>query len=60
MVELILVFAIASFTHYFGIFTFHAIHYITLWFLFVSIGFYVSYWIGKINGNTKKEKGENK
>ena len=57
---LILVLAIASFTHYFGIFTFHAIHYISLWFLLFAISFYVSYWIGKLNENKKKEKGEQK
>ena len=60
MVELILVLAIASFTHYFGIFTFHAIHFVSLWFLLFAVSFYVSYWVNKLNGNQKKEKGEQK
>jgi len=58
MADIILVLGIATFFHYFGIFTFRSEHYWSLLFLFFSVGFFFSYWENKLGNN--KNKGENK
>ena len=60
MADILLILGIATFLHYFGIFTFHTEHYWSLIFLFFSIGFFFSYWESKLNGGKNKNKGEQK
>ena len=62
MSDIILVLGIATFLHYFGIFTFHSVHYWSLLFLLFSVDWFFESWNKRLEEpkDKEKEKGVNK
>ena len=58
MSDVFLVLGLATFLHYFGIFTFHTQHYWSLLFLLAAVDFFFESW--RKNLKEKPNKGENK
>jgi len=58
MSDVFLVLGLATFLHYFGIFTFHTQHYWSLLFLLAAVDFFFETW--RKNLKEKSNKGENK
>lgn len=60
MADILLVLGIATFLHYFGIFTFHSIHYWVLLFLLSTIEFFFYSYRDKIKETKKRSKNDNR
>lgn len=56
MADTIFILGLASFLHYFDIFTFHSAHYLSLFFFLFSIGFFISAWKRMFETGEDKDK----
>lgn len=56
MSDILLVLGISSFTHYFGIFTFHTVHYWSLLFFLFTVDFFFTSWSNKLKEKDNKKE----